>query len=65
MEFFKIFPGLVGGHCIGVDPYYFTYKARKIKYEPKVILSGRIINNRMAKYVFDKITYMKKSFLEK
>ena len=64
-NFLRFSPGLVGGHCIGVDPYYFTYKARKIKYEPKVILSGRIINNRMAKYVFDKITYMKKKFFGK
>ena len=64
-NFLKFTPGLVGGHCIGVDPYYFTYKARKIKYEPKVILSGRSINNSMAKYVFDKITYMKKKFFGK
>lgn len=64
-NFLKFTPGLVGGHCIGVDPYYFTYKARKIKYEPKVILSGRIINNHMAKYVFDKIAYMKKKFFGK
>lgn len=64
-NFLRFSPGLVGGHCIGVDPYYFTYKARKIKYEPKVILSGRSINNRMAKYVFDKITYMKKKFFGK
>ena len=64
-NFLKFTPGLVGGHCIGVDPYYFTYKARKIKYEPKVILSGRSINNRMAKYVFDKIAYMKKKFFGK
>ena len=34
-------PGLVGGHCIGVDPYYLTFKAKKIGYNPKVILSGR------------------------
>ena len=59
---FKIFSWTSGRTLIGVDPYYFTYKARKIKYEPKVILSGRIINNRMAKYVFDKITYEKKFF---
>ena len=38
-------PGLVGGHCIGVDPYYLTYKAKKAGYNPKIILSGRKINN--------------------
>ena len=64
-NFLKFSPGLVGGHCIGVDPYYFTFKARKIKYEPKVILSGRSINNHMSKYVFNKILNLKKKFFGK
>jgi UDP-N-acetyl-D-galactosamine dehydrogenase len=42
---------LVGGHCISVDPYYLTYKAKKLKYSPKVILSGRNINDKMGYYV--------------
>jgi UDP-N-acetyl-D-galactosamine dehydrogenase len=42
---------LVGGHCISVDPYYLTYKAKKLKYSPKVILSGRNINDQMGYYV--------------
>ena len=40
-------PGLVGGHCIGVDPYYLTYKAQQIGYLPEVVLAGRRINNSM------------------
>ena len=43
-------PGLVGGHCIGVDPYYLTYKAKKIGYEPKTILAGRNINEKMGSF---------------
>ena len=44
-NFIPFEPGLVGGHCIGVDPYYLTFKAQKIGYNPKVILSGRKIND--------------------
>ena len=44
-------PGLVGGHCIGVDPYYLTYKAKSLGYNPNIILSGRILNDSMTKYV--------------
>jgi len=44
-------PGLVGGHCIGVDPYYLTYKAKKIGYNPKIILASRKLNNEMSRYV--------------
>jgi len=44
-------PGLVGGHCIGVDPYYLTYIANKINYKPRVILAGRAVNNSMSSYV--------------
>ena len=47
-------PGLVGGHCVGVDPFYLTYKAKKTGYNPKVILSGRRTNDNMSKFVFDK-----------
>jgi len=44
-------PGLVGGHCIGVDPYYLTFKAKQYNYDPKIILSGRQLNNSMSKYI--------------
>ena len=50
-NFLPFVPGLVGGHCIGVDPYYLTYKAEEIGYHPEVILSGRRINDSMGKYV--------------
>lgn len=50
-NFLKFTPGLVGGHCIGVDPYYLTTKAEQLGYQPQVILAGRRINNDMAKYV--------------
>lgn len=46
-------PGLVGGHCIGVDPYYFTYEAEKLGYHSQIILNGRIVNDSMGKYVAD------------
>ena len=47
-------PGLVGGHCIGVDPYYLTYKSKKLGYNPSIILAGRKVNDNMSKYVADK-----------
>jgi UDP-N-acetyl-D-galactosamine dehydrogenase len=50
-NFLKFRPGLVGGHCIGVDPYYLTYKAEKLGYIPQVILAGRRINDNMARFV--------------
>ena len=50
-NFLKFFPGLVGGHCIGVDPYYLTYKAEMMGYHSQVILAGRRINDDMGKYV--------------
>lgn len=53
-NFLKFFPGLVGGHCIGVDPYYLTYKSEQLGYKSRVILSGRIINDEMASYVAKK-----------
>ena len=54
-NFLKFHPGLVGGHCIGVDPYYLTYKAAALGYESKVISSSRYINDDMAKYVARKV----------
>ena len=48
-------PGLVGGHCIGVDPYYLTYKAESIGYYPQLILAGRRINEGMSKFVVSEI----------
>lgn len=50
-NFLKFYPGLVGGHCIGVDPYYLTYKAEMLGYHSRIILSGRRINDEMGKYV--------------
>ena len=54
-NFLPFKPGLVGGHCIGVDPYYLTYKAKKIGYYPKVVLAGRKINDNMGLYVTSKL----------
>lgn len=50
-NFLKFYPGLVGGHCIGIDPYYLTYKAEMMGYHSQIILSGRRINDDMSKYV--------------
>ena len=50
-NFIKLTPGLVGGHCIGVDPYYLTFKAEELGYKPDLILASRQINNGMSKYV--------------
>ncbi len=50
-NFIKLKPGLVGGHCIGVDPYYLTYKAEELGYKPNLILGARQINNGMSKYI--------------
>jgi UDP-N-acetyl-D-glucosamine/UDP-N-acetyl-D-galactosamine dehydrogenase len=54
-NFIPFRPGLVGGHCIGVDPYYLTYKAKKVGYKPKIILSGRNLNDQMSLSVFEDI----------
>lgn len=67
-NFLPFKPGLVGGHCIGVDPYYLTFKAEKLGYKPKVILAGRKINDSMGSYVAS--TYIsalrkKKIFIKK
>jgi len=54
-NFLKFSPGLVGGHCIGVDPYYLTYKAEQLGYHSQIILSGRRINDDMGKYVAESV----------
>lgn len=54
-NFLRFYPGLVGGHCIGVDPYYLTAKAEQLGYHPQVILSGRRINDAMGAYVADRV----------
>ena len=54
-NFLKFYPGLVGGHCIGVDPYYLTYKASELGFDSKVILAGRYINDGMSLYVARKV----------
>ncbi|MDR2489267.1 MAG: nucleotide sugar dehydrogenase [Desulfovibrio sp.] len=57
-NFLPFRPGLVGGHCIGVDPYYLTYKAQEVGYHPEVILAGRRINDGMGKYIAEKTVKM-------
>ncbi len=57
-NFTKLFPGLVGGHCIGVDPYYLTFKAEELGYKPNLILGARQINNGMGKYIAEKTIKM-------
>jgi len=52
-NFIKLKPGLVGGHCIGIDPYYLTFKAEELGYKPNLILAARQINNSMSKYIAD------------
>lgn len=54
-NFMKFLPGLVGGHCIGIDPYYLTYKAQQLGYHSQIILSGRRINDGMGKYVAENL----------
>ena len=54
-NFLDFYPGLVGGHCIGVDPYYLAYKSKKLGYNPKVILSGREINDLMPSFIVEEI----------
>lgn len=54
-NFLPFTPGLVGGHCIGVDPYYLTYKAKSVGYNPQVILAGRKINDNMGKYIAERV----------
>ena len=60
-NFLKFKPGLVGGHCIGIDPYYITYKSKLVGYDPKIILSGRSVNDSMSQFIVKKLFYnMKK-----
>ena len=54
-NFIPFYPGLVGGHCIGVDPYYLTYKSEEVGYSPKVILAGRKINDQMASWYVEQL----------
>ena len=54
MEFLNFQPGLVGGHCIGVDPYYLTHATKKIGYNPKLILAGREMNDKMSNFICKK-----------
>ena len=54
-NFISFRPGLVGGHCIGVDPYYLTYKAKELGYDPEIILAGRNLNDQMPEYVFKRL----------
>ena len=54
-NFLTFQPGLVGGHCIGVDPYYLTAKAEQLGYHPEVILAGRRINDGMGAYVAQRV----------
>ena len=61
-NFLKFTPGLVGGHCIGVDPYYLDYAARTNNYKTKLILSGRDLNNGMYKFIKKIISKLKKNF---
>jgi UDP-N-acetyl-D-galactosamine dehydrogenase len=64
-NFLPFKPGLVGGHCIGVDPYYLTYKAQNIGYHPRVILAGRDLNDKMSNYVVSQfIKKMKQKFIK-
>ena len=54
-NFLDFRPGLVGGHCISVDPYYLTYKSKQLGYQPNVILSGRSVNNKMPSHIVNKL----------
>ena len=56
-NFHKYQPGLVGGHCIGVDPYYLTHKSKLLGYEPKIILAGRKLNDSMASYILSRLNF--------
>ena len=54
-NFLPFRPGLVGGHCIGVDPYYLTHKSEELGYHPQVVLAGRRINDGMARWVAEQL----------
>jgi UDP-N-acetyl-D-glucosamine/UDP-N-acetyl-D-galactosamine dehydrogenase len=59
-NFLPFYPGLVGGHCIGVDPYYLTFKAIEVGYQPEIILAGRRLNDGMGEYVADRVASLMK-----
>ena len=64
-NFLNFEPGLVGGHCVSVDPYYLTYKSKKIGYNPKIILSGRKVNNKVSRFICEEsIKEMKKKSIK-
>lgn len=64
-NFIPFKPGLVGGHCIGIDPYYLTYKAENVGYKPKVILAGRVINENMSNLIAKNfVTMLKKKSIK-
>lgn len=64
-NFLKLNPGFVGGHCIGVDPYYIIHKARELEYNPELLLSARRINNNMSYYVYENVVnIMKKNGIQ-
>ena len=54
-NFLKFYPGIVGGHCIGVDPYYLTYKSQQLGYKPEVILAGRRINDSIGQWMVERL----------
>ena len=60
-NFLPFYPGLVGGHCISVDPYYLAFKSEKLGYKPSVILSGRNVNDKMGKFVVSKVLKLMRS----
>ena len=60
-NFLPFYPGLVGGHCISVDPYYLAFKSEKLGYKPSVILSGRNVNDKMGKFVASKVLKLMRS----
>ena len=60
-NFLPFYPGLVGGHCISVDPYYLAFKSEKLGYKPSVILSGRDVNDKMGKFVASKVLKLMRS----
>ena len=51
----KFYPGLVGGHCIGVDPYYLTYKAKELNYDSRIISAGRKLNDYMPTFIYNRV----------
>ena len=63
-NFAEFYPGLVGGHCIGVDPYYLTYKSSTLGFNPKIILAGRQINEGMVSFVTKKIVSLLKEVFQ-